>query len=206
MKFYGQQGEDMIAWELFKSSLSGFFVDVGAYDGVNSSNSLIFEQQGWNGICFEPNPALFAQLRANRKCILMNCIVGECVSKAEHFSINNAPALSKRSSEIDTSCLPMITLDYALSILSVDHVDYISIDVEGWERQVLWGFDILKYNPRLVIIEDITGDNGVYKYFEDNHYTLGRRQYFNALYLRDKSDIDTIATIVTNMENGKLMN
>ena len=46
----------------FKGKTSGFFVDIGAYDGVRISNSLYFEQLGWDGICFEPDPRQFADL------------------------------------------------------------------------------------------------------------------------------------------------
>ena len=210
MKFYGQQGEDMIAWELFKSSPLGFFVDVGAYDGIASSNSLAFEQRGWHGVCFEPNPYLFRRLLANRKCALMDRVVGERMSDAEPFEINepaadgNVSGCSKRSINPNASRLPLITLDYALSFLGVDHVDYVSIDVEGWERQVLLGFDIAKYEPRLVIVEN-NGDAKVAEYFESNGYVLGRQHYFNTFYLRDKSDIGTVVSISTNMENGRLM-
>lgn len=185
----------MIAWELFKSSPLGFFIDVGAFDGVDMSNTYLFEQQGWRGICFEPNPATFDRLKENRRCILINCAVGEKISDGVPYETSTqVTALAKRSPHDILSKVPLTTLDYALEHLGINHVDYISIDVEGWEVQVLHGFAITKYNPKLVIVEDNYQYAELYDYFDKNGYILGRRQHMNAFYVKNKDDASVIAT------------
>jgi FkbM family methyltransferase len=203
-RFYGQGGEDMLAWEVFKNSSSGFFLDVGAYDGINHSNTLFFEQQGWQGICFEPNPDAFSKLKQNRRCILLNRIVGECVSKSATLELSRM--CTKRSNNPGQFGCPMLTLNYVLELLGITSVDYVSIDVEGWEREVLYGFDILKYHPRLVIVEDNFSYKELYDYFDKAKYILSRRTPMNIFYLREQSDVSIISTMQTNMENGRLKN
>jgi hypothetical protein len=52
---------------------NGFFVELGALDGVKFSNTLFFERErGWNGICIEPDNGYFEQLKRNRRCFLSN--------------------------------------------------------------------------------------------------------------------------------------
>jgi FkbM family methyltransferase len=75
MQYYSQIGQDKYVNErIFQGMENGFFVDIGAHDGINISNSYFFEKhKNWNGICVEPIPEVYELLRKNRKCI---CIEG----------------------------------------------------------------------------------------------------------------------------------
>jgi hypothetical protein len=76
VKFHGQISQDLIAYLFFNRKKDGFFVDIGANDGVTYNNTFVFEQLGWKGICVEqPHPAVFKKLVANRKCDLRNVAV-----------------------------------------------------------------------------------------------------------------------------------
>ena len=68
---YSQYGQDVyLINSIFPDRINGYFVDVGAYDGITLSNTFILEKHlGWSGICIEPNPEAFEKLRANRSCI-----------------------------------------------------------------------------------------------------------------------------------------
>src|SRR5579859_1429704 len=75
--YVSQYGQDAIVDKLLGHMTAGVFVDVGAYDGVTLSNTYFLETtRGWTGVCFEPNPATFEQLRAKRSCVCENVGVG----------------------------------------------------------------------------------------------------------------------------------
>ena len=77
MKYYSQLQQDRIVDEYFKGKNNGFFVDIGAHDGIECSNSAFFEyHRDWTGICVEPGPIEYEKLTKNRRC---TCING-CVS------------------------------------------------------------------------------------------------------------------------------
>ena len=66
-RYYGQNGEDYILWNFFKYKKKGFYIDVGAFDGLHYSNTKSFEEQGWNGICVEAHPLYYEKLTKTRE-------------------------------------------------------------------------------------------------------------------------------------------
>ena len=74
---HSQYGQDVTVYELLGKPQTGFFLDIGANDGKTFSNSLLFEENGWEGICVEPHPEIFKQLDAHRKCHLINACVSD---------------------------------------------------------------------------------------------------------------------------------
>ncbi|MCK5520177.1 MAG: FkbM family methyltransferase [Candidatus Marinimicrobia bacterium] len=82
--FLGQYGQDLFASMYFKGKKEGTFVDIGANDGKSFSNSYVLEKKyNWNGLCVEPLPEEFEQLKKIRKCALENKCIGEQKSKAK---------------------------------------------------------------------------------------------------------------------------
>ena len=76
-KYYSQLGEDCLLAQFFHFKERGFFVDVGAFDGVYLSNSYCFEQLGWSGVCVEALPEYFELCVNNRsrsKCYQAACL------------------------------------------------------------------------------------------------------------------------------------
>ncbi len=73
-KFYSQFGQDEFVWNYLNKKKSGIYIDVGAHDGINISNSKFFEDQGWFGLCIEPIKKIFDRLDLNRKKTI--CING----------------------------------------------------------------------------------------------------------------------------------
>lgn len=59
IKYYSQNGEDFLMWKLFDYIDTGFYIEVGAFDGIHFSNTYSFEKLGWKGICIEPHPKFF---------------------------------------------------------------------------------------------------------------------------------------------------
>ena len=67
---------------------NGFFIDIGAYDGVYIDNTYILEKEyNWNGICIEANPIIFSELQNNRSCTCVNSILGNNEDTV-YFEIN----------------------------------------------------------------------------------------------------------------------
>lgn len=77
--YYARSGQDKYLNEkIFKEKRKGVFIDLGAYDGVESSNTLFFEESmGWTGICIEPLRNIFPKLLRYRKSICINCCASD---------------------------------------------------------------------------------------------------------------------------------
>jgi FkbM family methyltransferase len=88
-KYYAAHNIDQYVKETFFSNkTNGYFVDIGAHDGVAGSNSLYFENEGWDGVCFEPIPNVFDMLKQNRKCKCINKAISNEVEVSQFFVIN----------------------------------------------------------------------------------------------------------------------
>lgn len=72
IKFTGQFFQDLIAYLYLQKKTDGFFVDIGANDGISGSNTYALEQMGWKGICIEPQPDVYRILKKYRKCDCYN--------------------------------------------------------------------------------------------------------------------------------------
>jgi hypothetical protein len=69
MQFHSQIGQDQWVHSVLGDKRYGFFVELGACDGISLSNTLFFERSlNWNGICIEPEQSMFDQLVRNRTC------------------------------------------------------------------------------------------------------------------------------------------
>lgn len=96
LPYYSRHGQDRFLNEqFFHDRRQGCFVDLGAYDGIESSNTLFFEETlGWHGICVEPIPDAFAKLEANRRCLCLNtCAVGSTDGRKKADFLHVRPAV-----------------------------------------------------------------------------------------------------------------
>lgn len=148
-KYYSQFGEDKFLDEKGNLPDAGVFVDVGA-GGVENSNSLFFEEKGWLCLCIEPDKR-YSSLKDRQ--LVDHSVVGAENGKAD-FVYHHYPQLSGLYHDKATAVsLSMFTLDTILERHKIDHIDILSIDVEGHEDAVLDGFSIEKYHPWYIIIE-----------------------------------------------------
>lgn len=171
--YYSQFGEDRILAEIFNGKKQGLCIEVGANDGINDSNTMYFESIGWNCILIEPNPVLCKMIRASRSATLVevaasdkngetSLFVAEGAQRAHGVStINSAEeALNKIKSYGFTYSEVKVntrTLNDILESLKVDRqIDFVSVDVEGHEMEVLKGFSIEKWKPTVILLEDNT--------------------------------------------------
>ena len=100
--FYSQHKQDQYVDNYFQGKENGFFLDIGAHNGISFNNTYFLEKERkWQGICFEPNPNLTEALKANRKCEIITSCVGEdgevdflvCKGYTEMLSVS-VPALT----------------------------------------------------------------------------------------------------------------
>jgi len=203
-KFYGQQGEDKILYKLFKNQLHGVYVDVGASDGVTFSNTYVFEKMGWHGVCLEPHPVVFKYLKANRpgsQCF--NVLAGEYVGAGRYVSAGEGISYRVLSQQEMPGAflVNMVSLDFLLTILGIEAVDFISIDVEYSDYRVVQGLDLKRFNPRVVVVEQ---DNEIIDaHFKIAGYQRAKRHYFNSFFCRTDDDAEVIRSVDPRMENGK---
>ena len=92
MKYYSQFGQDKAVYEnYFKNKTNGYFVDIGAHNGIELSNSKFFEDIGWTGVCVEPNPIVFKQLQSVRSCKCVMKAISDHVGVGKFFQILEGP-------------------------------------------------------------------------------------------------------------------
>jgi FkbM family methyltransferase len=197
--YQAQDGEDLWLDGYFGGKQHGFFVEVGAYDGIVLSNTYFFGQAGWRGILVEPNPSKARLCRANRpesrvfECAavapetpadveLLDVLDGEVYSTLvpSEFNLERLREFGLSSRNV---CVPARTLDSILEEAAAPAIDFVSIDVEGAELGVLQGFDIARWHPRLVMIECATARSpAIRRYFVRNGYAYLRSVGFNDVY------------------------
>lgn len=198
--YYGQFLTDKYVDEYFDSNYLGTCFEVGACDGLIGTNTFYFEKKGWNCVCVEPNPQYFEGLKNNRK-IAFNYACGDKNVDDQTFTIydlgNNQSAIS--SLVVDTKLVDshknlikttfttkvkVRTLDFIISELNnIDKIDFMSIDTEGTELDVLKGFDINKWKPKLFVIENNWNDIDIENYLKDFGYRKDKRIEVNDFYV-----------------------
>jgi FkbM family methyltransferase len=174
-----QAGQDLwVFGEAFNEGRKGYFLDIGAHDGIYLSNTYILERRyDWNGICVEANPDSFAQLRKNRRAICVNA----CLDSAEDFvdfakrgvmgGIISPNMDNKEPNRYEIIQIKTQTLDSLLREQTAPHeIDYLSIDIEGAEERVLGNFNFKEYRFNCITIERPT--DSIRNTFEDNAYIL----------------------------------
>lgn len=209
--YQSQHGEDVWLERYFRGKQRGFFVEVGAYDGVVLSNTYYFERAGWSGILVEPHPGKAQLCRANRpgSRVFECAAVGSAnTADIELIDVPGGEVYStvvpsdfnlQRLRDYGLSSRKILvrgrTLDSMLEEASAPAIDFISIDVEGGELEVLKGFDIKRWNPRLVMIESPPlRSTEIRRYFVTKGYAYLRSININDIYemlprslpLRDK--------------------
>ena len=165
-------------------SYKGIFIDVGAFHSKWLSNSYHFEVNGWNVICIEPNPYCLNELNQNRKCVIPYAAYSKNIDNMEFCIDSNSPDFIshmaggttlkkfwKRSSLKEVIKVNARTLDWILESQNITKIDILSIDVEGGEIEVLKGTNLKKWNPKIIVIENLV-KRGQPRPMNQNDYLL----------------------------------
>jgi FkbM family methyltransferase len=192
-KSYAQWGEDRLAWEYFDHNPTGIFAEVGANDPEVGSQTFLLEQYGWEGILVEPQPWCCERLRQRRprsKVFQAACGSPAQVGKACFHIASGDARSSMRRYTYDQSVIwtqtvevQVMTLDTILAQAGFSRLDFLSIDVEGTELDVLNGFDLRRYQPALIVVEDYVFTLAVHRHLTAHGYKLVKRTGSNNWYV-----------------------
>jgi FkbM family methyltransferase len=150
---------------------SGKFVDVGANDGKIGSMTYDLENNGWSGILIEPNPTLVEHLKSVRTSPVFPNAISSLEGDLPFYIVDgpdNMHGLSrfnytkefeehvnKSGGSVRKTIVKVKKLSSIMNeAVGLDHVDFLKIDVEGHEYEVLKSFDFEKFHPRLIVTED----------------------------------------------------
>ena len=189
---YSQEGEDMMLSQMFFGQKSGFYVDVGAHHPLRFSNTYLFYLRGWNGINIDAMPGSMAAFNEKRPRDINLEIPVSDKSEELTYYIFNEPALNGFSKElsmsrdglrgqykiIETKALKTRTLCDILDEYIPDdkHIDFLSIDVEGLDFQVLSSNNWGRYRPSVVVVEVLSNSiddlplSKTYRFMQENGY------------------------------------
>lgn len=189
---YSQYGQDITVFELLGRPSCGVFLDIGANDGFTFSNSWLFEEHGWSGVCVEPHPIMFQTLEQKRNCHLVNACISD-TDNTVNFMVVEGPAnmLSGIVEFIDTRHIERIDKEIAESggskrIIAIEalspvtlcnrfdiqQVDYLSIGTEGCELNILKSFDFEKVPVRIIGVENGSRSSAIFRYLTSREYVL----------------------------------
>jgi FkbM family methyltransferase len=221
-RYYSQHGEDYLLWKFFDFKKDGFFVEVGAFDGVHLSNTYSFELEGWKGICVEPGQ-YFENCKKNRPnslCVNAACVSNDDIKEITFYeeelgllssldmSTEKKEDIEKRyeNRKLDFSghkekTVKAQTLNSILEENSVSKIDFVTIDVEGAEIEVLKGFDLKKYKPKVVILEanDIEHKKELMYYMTvENGYIFVREVSVNLIFVSSDNYFKKMRNIEIN--------
>jgi FkbM family methyltransferase len=173
---------------------NGFYIEAGAHDGQYESNTINLEKNlGWNGILIEPNEDMIKKCISNRgkNNIIINCALvssdypheniigsfvddGKCTQEgqivdhiSEHFSLHKIQEIEIIKNTRKLTTVKAFTLQKILDSNEIKHIDFISLDVEGYEEEVLRGIDLTKNSPKFMLIE--TGNSRIREFNIDNY-------------------------------------
>lgn len=170
--YFSQAGQDRVIDRLLGQKTNGVFVDVGGYDGVTGSNSLFFEVfRGWSGILVEPSPTQLRLAQARRRCPCLGYGVAGKSGKMEFMEITAGyTQMSGFLESYDRDLLARVrgdarhkevihqletrTLADILDEAGISRIDYLSLDVEGSEMDILQNFPFERFCIDLWSIEN----------------------------------------------------
>ena len=163
---YAQRFEDLYLLRCFPDQPNGFYVDIGSGHPVHDNVSFAFYLKGWRGVVAEPNPRLARLTRAVRlRDKIHEGIVGAATGNADFYLVDDFHGFStgiaanaetalaqygKSSKKIAVRC---VTLAELSADAASGTIDFLKVDVEGAEAEVLMSGDWTRFRPKIVVVE-----------------------------------------------------
>jgi FkbM family methyltransferase len=189
---YSQVGEDRLLMVLLGEPSTGFYVEVGSNDPVNFSNTFAFYRMGWRGITIDANEALVAKHKRLRK---RDIPVYAAVSDVEEevvfteYAMHELSTISPEMRETQSGNSAQIVSEKKLRTVTLTTIldqylspsvtiDFLSIDVEGHDFNVLRSLDFSRYRPKMIVIEmhnfqmKSYSTDVIYKYLTERGYVF----------------------------------
>jgi FkbM family methyltransferase len=193
LKFSGatksEQFQDLYVLSELSFKRGGFFCEFGAFDGITASNTFVLEKLfDWQGIIAEPNPDQYKNIIQNRNCHISDRAVLAVSDIEVEFIISSNPSLSgaaeffvedghtqARTKDFRTVTVNSISLmDLLDKYNAPKQIDYISIDTEGSELEILKAFDFNKYKVKVFTVEhnNTTNKQDIAEIMQRNGYEI----------------------------------
>lgn len=163
---YSQHGEDRFILEFFENRKQGTFLDIGASHPFRISNTYLLYQNGWRGVCVDPIPYFEGLYRRWRpEDVFVNTGVGAKNGKLRYFEL--VPSVlstfdEKLMRELVNVNRATLARTYDVEVVGINDLlasrfgcapDFLSIDVEGLDLEILAAIDFERYRPRLICVE-----------------------------------------------------
>jgi hypothetical protein len=200
-KMMSQYGQDATILYLLDGKREGFFVELGAGNGVNLSNSYYFEKfLDWKGLLIEPYPDFYESIINNRKCFISNELCGEFEGVEVDFLLagevsgilEEVPSywlqqnIKNNKIKLTTTVLSKILDKFSCP----KEIDFLSIDVEGQEFPILNSFPFNEYSFKVICAEHNSycegeeNRNNIKRILEQNGYELVLAQSQDDFYMK----------------------
>jgi FkbM family methyltransferase len=208
---YSHWGEDSIIEFVLKNVRAGRYLDIGCYHPALYSNTMKLYELGWTGVNIDPNPFMVAQFAQFRpKDISLHCGVGAVRGSMEFFQFHDWASSNTGSSEFARQVAAASNIPLPKSV-TVDVVqlrevmetyfaggapDFMNVDVEEMDVDVLTSNDWDRYRPKVIAVEDLHYDFGrpldskIYGFLTSRGYELFSRCIFTSLF-RDRRWLDS---------------
>lgn len=198
--WFSQFGEDVMCNYLFAAGHRGFYVDVGAFHPMLLSNTYAFYRRGWRGIAIDANPAaapLFARFRPEDAFIhsaigqqqgtIEMAMFAESTFNCTADQMDQVPDHVRRTAKLMK--VPIASLASILAERNVHQIDFLNVDCEGNDLNVLKSNDWSRWKPKAICVEDHEDNwlgSEIATYLGAFGYVLRNRAVFSSIYVLSK--------------------
>ena len=174
-KSFSQFGEDLFISDFFSNKKDGKYVDLGAFHPMRLSNTYLLFKKGWSGTNVDLNPItidLFNIARKEDKNIC--CLLADKDNVLKNVYYEDWSAASSLTSNENLKNKKQMKTRTFESLID-KNFDFLNIDLEGHDYEILKTIDFKKFSPKLIcieILENCLDKDSIFKFMEQNNYTF----------------------------------
>ncbi|WP_024287613.1 FkbM family methyltransferase [Cellulomonas sp. KRMCY2] len=202
VKSFAQNFEDVLLWRALQHVAGGRYVDVGAGHPEHNSVTKLFYDAGWSGINIEPLPTLADALTKQRprdvtlqaavsarEADFADLTVVDLWDELSTISDERAEELRGEGRAVTTTTVPVVRLDEVLAAHGMRDIQFLKVDVEGAELDVLHTIDLTRTRPWIAVVEVVSGNaetnprRAIRQHLEDHDYVHAYFDGLNDFYL-----------------------
>lgn len=208
---YAQYGEDLIVQGIFDTLhlSTPRYIDIGTHHPTNLSNTFLFYKKGSSGVCIEPSPQLFTNIKKVRpRDICLNVGISDSAqssmpyyvltaqtmntfSKEDAEKTINAPAVYGEQKIERVEHIDLIPINEILEKYFSTYGDFVSIDTEGFDEQIIRSIDFTKFRPKVLCVETIEQgttstfhkNTALIEYLTTKNYFVYADTYVNTIFV-----------------------
>jgi FkbM family methyltransferase len=189
-KFFLDENENMV------------MIEVGGGPPEFYSMSKHFRDSGWRAISIDPNPKFVQQHKTlgneiyqyacsneckNSKFTIVNTSWDQSLNGISYSSLGLKYSLDKEH-DLEEIDVQVVTLNKLLNDLKIKKIDFLSVDTEGWELEVLQGLDTDTYNIKIILLENYLHLETYNEYMKNIGYSLDNKIEYNYIYIKEKKN------------------